>query len=82
MAGECDYQIALYPGAPAAAQIIIPAKTVCTTKVDGDIDAILFETMSDLILTMGQTIGEVDACQGTRQTDIMQATGKVCSNTS
>jgi hypothetical protein len=61
---------------PAAAQIIIPAKTVCTTKADGNIDAITFETMSDLVLTMGQTIGEINACQGTRQADVMQASGQ------
>jgi len=61
---------------PATKPITILAGTVCRVPADGESDAIPFETMMDVTIPAGQTTGEVDAWQGTRQIDTAQATGQ------
>jgi hypothetical protein len=59
---------------PLAQDITIPAGTVC--RAPGPGDPISFTTTSELTITAGATIGEVDARQGLRRTETFSGTGQ------
>ncbi|MEI7834634.1 MAG: baseplate J/gp47 family protein, partial [bacterium] len=60
---------------PAANAVTIPAGTICNVPATGDTAAIPFETMTDVIIPVGQTTVEVDAWQGVRKSDTAIASG-------
>jgi len=58
---------------PAADDITIPAGTVC--QADDDPDPIPFETLTDLVIAIGETTGEVNTRQGQRRIETYTGTG-------
>jgi len=58
---------------PALEAITIPAGTVC--QADDDPDPIPFDTVTDLVMAIGETTGDVNARQGQRRVETFAATG-------
>jgi len=59
----------------AVTLVTIPAGTVCRVPAEGESEAIPFETMAEVTIAAGQTCADADAWQGTREQEIVQATG-------